>query len=105
MPQWTWNDRVFSLLPDVHGWTLQCATPEGGLLTVGSGLFPGVDADNAAAKAQALVRQTHPVGVHLVGPDVNRSLPITGVRIVGPAVAHPNFIRWTGDSVSFSTLG
>ena len=105
MQTWTWCDREFSLVPDGHGWTLQCAVPGGGVLTVGTGLFPGVYTDEALEKARALVRQTHPVGVNLIGPDVNHALPVTGVRIVGPAVAHPNFIRWTGDSVTFPTPG
>jgi len=35
-----------------------------------------------------------------VGPDVNHPLTIGDLKIIGPDVAHPNFIHWNKDSVS-----
>jgi hypothetical protein len=94
MASFTYNDLTFTLEPAGDRWDLR----RGAALTA-AGLFPGLDATEALAKARDLARMIHPVGVRSVGPDVTHPQRIGDLKIVGPDVTHPNFIRWNQDSV------
>lgn len=95
-----YNDMGFTLEPAGNAWDITRATP-GGSAVVGTGLFPGALPDEAEKQALALVKAIYPVGVKSVGPDVAHGTKIGDLRIVGPNVAHPNFIYWDKDSSSF----
>lgn len=100
MTSFLYNDMGFKLEPAGPAWDLTRVTA-GGPAVVGAGLFPGIAADEAEKRALALVRAIYPVGVKSVGPDVAHAQKIGDLRIVGPNVGHPNFIRWDKDSSSF----
>lgn len=100
MITFTYNDLQFTLQPRDGRWDLACARPDGREAFAGVGLFPGLPAAAADARARALVRTLFPVGVKCVGPDVAHPNTIGTLKIVGPDVAHPNFIYWNQDSVS-----
>ena len=89
-----YNGMTFTLTQGVKGWDIEY--PRG---TVGTGLFPGADADTARLKARAVIRGAFPVGVKVVGPDINHSTRIGDLKLVPPDVGHPNFLHWNKDSV------
>lgn len=104
MTSFLYNDMGFTLEPSGNGWDISRDVP-GGEAIVGTGLFPGASPSEAEARARALVKAIYPVGVKIVGPDVAHGTKVGDLRIVGPAVAHPNFIYWDKDSSSFPTQG
>jgi hypothetical protein len=89
-----YNGMTFTLSQGRTGWDI--GYPRG---TVGTGLFPGADAATARAKARAVIRDAFPVGVKVVGPDINHSTRIGDLKLVPPDVGHPNFVHWDKDSV------
>ncbi len=100
MDQFTYNDMTFAVAPSGQAWDIVRKLPNGGDAVVGTGLFPGVAANDAQVRALALVKAIYPVGVKIVGPDVAHATMIGDLKIVGPDVTHPNFIYWDKDSVS-----
>lgn len=102
MSSFVYNDTTFTLAAAGNAWDITRQQADGHSATVASGLFPGLTAEQAQARAQALVQSVYPVGVKLVGPDVTHPNTIGDLRIVGPNVAHPNFIHWAQDSTSFT---
>ena len=101
MKTFIYNDTEFSVAAAGPAWDIGRVQPGGGFATVGAGLFAGLPAAEAEAKALALVKAIYPVGVKTVGPDVAHPNLIGDLKIVGPDVAHPNFIYWDKDSSSF----
>jgi hypothetical protein len=101
MTSFTYNDLAFSLTPAGDRWELTRDAAHGAQARVGTGLFPGLTADAALARAQALVQAIYPVGIKVVGPDVAHPGLVGDLKIIGPNVAHPNFINWHADSSSF----
>lgn len=95
------DDVGYVVQPAGAAWDVCRLTPQGSPVVVGAGLFPGADVATAKAQAQAFVKVLSPVGVRIVGPDVQHPLYAGEVRIVPPNVGHPNFVYWTRDSVSF----
>lgn len=100
MDNFSYNDMQFSVVAARSAWDVLRALPGGAAAVVGTGLFPGVAAADAASRALALVKTIYPVGVKIVGPDVAHATRIGDLRIVGPDVTHPNFIHWDRDSAS-----
>jgi hypothetical protein len=105
MNSFIYNDIEFSIEPSGAAWDVLRLKPDGSRALVGSGLFEGQAAAEAEVHAQALVRSIMPVGVKIVGPDVNHPARVGDLRLVGPNVGHPNFIHWDRDSVSFPQQG
>lgn len=101
MNGFVYNDLEFQVDAAGSAWDIRRKLPNGGMAIVGAGLFPGVPAAEAHARALALVRSIFPVGVKIVGPDVAHPNLIGDLKIVGPDVAHPNFICWDKNSVSY----
>ncbi|MFA5041153.1 MAG: hypothetical protein WC464_05930 [Bdellovibrionales bacterium] len=99
MPSFFYNDSEF--IVRTGGWDVIRKLPDGKTVMVGANLFEGLSPAEAEAKARLLVRATNPVGVKIVGPDVNHPSKIGDLKIVGPDVAHPNFVYWDKDSTSF----
>ena len=95
----SYNDMQFTVEARDGKWDISYATPKG-TAYAGSGLFPGLTATEAGARALTLIKTIFPVGVKSVGPDVTHPNMIGGLRIVGPDVTHPNFIYWNKDSAS-----
>lgn len=89
-----YNSMAFTLQRGAKGWDI--GYPRG---TVGTGLFEGADEASARAKARTVIRGAFPVGVKVVGPDINHSTRIGDLRLVPPDVGHPNFVHWDKDSV------
>jgi hypothetical protein len=100
MDKFSYNDMEFAVAAAGAAWDIVRTLPGGATAVVGTGLFPGVAAADAAARARALVKSIYPVGVRIVGPDVAHPNRIGDLKIVGPDVTHPNFIYWDKDSVS-----
>jgi hypothetical protein len=105
MNSFTYNDIEFSIEAAGQAWDVLRSSPAGTRAVVGAGLFGGLNATEAAARAQALVRSIYPVGVRIIGPDVTHPAMVGDLRLVGPSVAHPNFVYWDHDSVSFPQQG
>jgi hypothetical protein len=97
-----YNDMEFLLDRADNGWTVTRRLPDGTAAVVAAGLFRGLPELSVRPRAQALVRSIFPSGVKLVGPDVAHPVTVGDIRIVGPNVTHPNFIYWTKDSTSFA---
>lgn len=95
------NEAWFALVPNGAAWDVLRSRPDGGGVPLGTNLFPGLSAENAEARARALVRIVHPVGVRIVGPDVTHATRVGDLRIVGPDVTHPTFIHWDAPTTSF----
>ncbi len=89
-----YNGMTFALTEGAKGWDI--AYPKG---TVGTGLFPGADAITALAKARAVIRGAFPVGVKVVGPDINHPNRVGDLKLVPPDVGHPNFAHWDKEAV------
>ncbi|MBI5240427.1 MAG: hypothetical protein HY926_08130 [Elusimicrobia bacterium] len=89
-----YNGMSFTLQRGAKGWDI--TYPKG---TVGTGLFGDADETAARAKARAVIRGAFPVGVKVVGPDINHSTRIGDLKLVPPDVGHPNFVQWNKDSV------
>jgi len=94
----TYNGMSFTLEAGARGWNIgyrkgACAG------TLGAGLFEGADAETARVKARAVIRGAFPVGVKVVGPDVNHATRVGDLRLVPPDVTHPNFAHWDKDGV------
>jgi hypothetical protein len=100
MLTFSYNDMEFTVQPGGGGWDIARRLPGNTCAPVAAGLFKGLDEAQAQPLAQALVRTVFPVGVRLVGPDVNHPITVGGLKIVGPDVGHPNFVYWNKDSVS-----
>lgn len=97
-----YNDTEFRLQPaGKNAWDIERLQPDGRTTLVGTHLFAGVPAEQAALRAQALVRKVCPVGVKTVGPDVAHPLRIGDLKLVGPDVNHASFVYWEQDSSSF----
>jgi hypothetical protein len=90
-----YNGKRFALERGAKGWNI--AVMGGG--TLGTGLFEGASEEQARAKALVIIRDVHPVGIRLVGPDVTRSTRVGDLRLVPPNVTRANFIHWDQDSV------
>lgn len=101
MKTFTYNEMEFSLEARGSGWDIAYRKPDGSQGLVGSGLFAGLSEADCLAKAKALARTIYPVGMRIVGPDVDHPNLIGDMRIIGPDVNHPNFIYWDKDSSSF----
>ena len=101
MKTFIYNDTEFSVTPAGQAWDIARKNAGGKSALVGAGLFPGLAAAEAEARALALVKSIYPVGVKTVGPDVAHPNMIGDLKIVGPDVTHPNFINWDKDSSSF----
>lgn len=99
MATFVYNDMSFTVQAAGAGWDI-LRQAGGGQALLGAGLFPGATESEAEARARALVRTVHPVGVRCVGPDVAHPNTIGDLKIVGPDVSHPNFIHWNKDSAS-----
>ncbi len=95
-----YNDMQFTLRPSSEKWDLLRTLPDGSCTLVGAGLFPGQPAAAAQLLAQTLIHTLFPVGVHIIGPDVEHPNSVGELKIVGVNVAHPNFVYWTGNSTS-----
>jgi hypothetical protein len=94
----TYNGMTFTLEKGAQGWDIEYR--KGGTAgTLGSGLFAGADETTARAKASAVIRGAFPVGVKVIGPDINHSTRVGDLRLVPPDVGHPNFVHWDKDSV------
>lgn len=108
MLRFIYNDLPFSLEATGRAWDIIRHDPHTGHAVVATGLFSGLDPQAALARAQALVQQLQPVGARCIGPDVAHpctvSTPDGPLKIIGPGVGHPNFVRWTVDSSSFAPL-
>lgn len=89
-----YNGVTFTLTEGAKGWDI--TYPKG---TVGTGLFPGAAAHEARSKAKAVLRGAFPVGVKVVGPDINHPNRVGDLKLVPPDVGHPNFVHWDKDSV------
>jgi len=100
MTTFIYNDTEFSVVQAGNAWDIARKDAGGKSALVGAGLFPGLAAADAQARARALVMSICPVGVRTVGPDVAHPNMIGDLRIVGPDVSHPNFIYWNKDSSS-----
>lgn len=100
MTKFFYNDAEYTVEPS--GYDICRLMPDGSTSFVGANLFPGMTADEAEAKAKALVKSIQPVGVKVVGPDVSRPNMIGDLKIVGPDITRPNFVYWDKDSTSFS---
>jgi len=101
MSSFVYNDTEFHLRAAGSAWDIARALPDGGMALVASGLFDGTSAELALPRARALVKAICPVGVKIVGPDVNHPTRIGELRLVDPDVTHANFIHWDRDSSSF----
>lgn len=101
MATFTYNDMEFAVTAAGQAWDVSRQDAGGKSALVGAGLFAGLPAAEAEARARALVRSIYPVGVKTVGPDVAHPNMIGDLRIVGPDVTHPNFINWDKESSSF----
>lgn len=101
MSTFKYNDTEFAVTAAGQGWDITRKLPNGSDALVGAGLFAGMGPADALARALALVKAIHPVGIKVVGPDVAHPNMIGDLRIVGPDVTHPNFIYWDQDSASF----
>ena len=95
-----YNDMQFSVEKRDDRWDITCLQPNGSSTTVGAGLFAGLQAGEAEARALVLIKTIFPVGIKSVGPDVTHPNTIGDLKIIGPDVTHPNFIYWNKDSVS-----
>ena len=102
MDTFTYNDIVFHLNDMGATWDLEREVPGAGRALVGAGLYPGASSAEAGLRARSLARSIFPVGVRIVGPDVDHGTRVGDLRLVMPDVSHPNFIRWEKDSVSLS---
>ena len=103
MQTFRYNDIEFSLTAAGAAWDLGSRSPDGRMAIVGTGLFAGAGADEALVRAKSLSKAIYPVGIRIVGPDVDHPLKIGDMKIVGPDVTHTNFIYWDKDSASFPT--
>lgn len=107
MATFKYNDMEFAVAAAGAGgnaWDILRVAPgasDGVPAIVATGLFAGAPAEEAQARAAALVKAIYPVGIKLVGPDVAHPHMIGDLKIVGPDVTHPNFIAWDQDSASF----
>jgi hypothetical protein len=103
MTRFSYNDAEFWLEwgGQGQGWTILCRRADGSASPIATGLFGGASEQEARGQARELVKAIDPVGIKLVGPDLTRSLRSGDLRIIGPDVAHPNFILWDKDSTSF----
>ena len=101
MTRFSYNDAEFWLEPAGPGWTILRQRAGGSPAPIATGLFAGSSEHEAETRARELVKAIDPVGIKLVGPDLTRSLRAGDLRIVGPDVAHLNFIAWDKDSTSF----
>lgn len=90
-----YNGRRFTLSRSGKGWDVLVD----GKSTLGTGLFEGASEEEAWIRAKALIKDVHPVGIRLVGPDVTRSTRVGDIRLVPPNVTRPNFIHWDKDIV------
>ena len=102
MKDFTYNDMDFTMEKSGKGWTIARRLPDRTVALVGAGLFADMPDNDAATRAQALVRTIYPVGIKIVGPDVAHPNKVGDLKIVGPDVSHPNFIYWDRDSTSFA---
>jgi hypothetical protein len=93
-----YNGMSFTLTKGAKGWDIE-HRKGAAAGTLGAGLFDGADADMARVKARAVIRGAFPVGVKVVGPDINHSTRVGDLKLVPPDVTHPNFIHWDQDSV------
>ncbi len=101
MKTFTYNDMEFAVESSADRWDISYTKPDGKRAFVGAGLFAGLPAGEAEARALLLVKSIFPVGIKIVGPDVAHPNMIGDLKIVGPDVTHPNFIYWDKDSSSF----
>jgi hypothetical protein len=93
-----YNGMSFTLARGAKGWDIEYR--KGAVAgTLGAGLFEGADADTARIKARAVIRGAFPVGVRVIGPDINHSTRIGDLKLVPPDVGHPAFSHWDQDSV------
>ncbi|MGA2081755.1 MAG: hypothetical protein ABSH53_14265 [Holophaga sp.] len=95
-----YNDMEFTVERGGAGWDILRRLPGGAVAVAATGVFQGLAEAEAWSRALALVKTIYPVGVRMVGPDVNHPNTIGDLKIIGPDVGHPNFIHWTTDSVS-----
>ncbi|MGE5385016.1 MAG: hypothetical protein ACM3SV_03925 [Betaproteobacteria bacterium] len=95
MKTFTYNDITFGVEKAGDGYDITK-----GAAVVAAGLFKGVAAAEAEAKAEALVKTIYPVGIKSVPPDVTHPTMIGDLKIVPPDVGHSTFIYWNKDSVN-----
>ena len=100
MISFVYNDIRYELQPVGSSWNVLRCEAGGRRVIVGAGLFPWKGTADACCLAEAFVQTAYPVGVKLVGPDVQHPMTVGDLRIVGPNVGHPNFIYWDKDSTS-----
>lgn len=93
-----YNDMTFTLAEGAQGWDISYRKGRTSG-TLAAGLFAGASQEEARAKARAVIRGAFPVGVKVVGPDVNHPTKVGDLKLVPPDVSHPNFIHWDKDSV------
>lgn len=95
MKTFTYNDIKFGVEKVGDGWDITK-----GAAVVATGLFKGVAAADAEAKAEKLVKTIYPVGIKCVPPDTAHPTMIGDLKIVPPDVGHSTFIYWNKDSVT-----
>lgn len=93
-----YNDMLFALKKGAKGWDIEYKKGKTAG-TLGTGLFEGASEEEARTKALAVIRGAFPVGVKIVGPDVNHSTRVGDLKLVPPDVTHPNFVHWDKASV------
>lgn len=93
-----YNDMSFTLERGAQGWDITYRKGQAAG-TLAAGLFAGALEEEARVKARAVIRGAFPVGVKVVGPDVNHPTKVGDLKLVLPDVAHPNFVHWDKDSV------
>jgi len=94
----SYNDMSFTLERGAKGWDISYRKGQTAG-TLAAGLFAGASEEEARAKVRAVIRGAFPVGVKVVGPDVNHPARVGDLRLVPPDVTHPNFIHWDKESV------
>ena len=94
----TYNGMSFTLTKGVKGWDIEYRKGQA-TGTLAAGLFPGLSEDEVRIRARAVIRGAYPVGVKVVGPDINHSTRVGDLKLVPPDVTHPNFVHWDKDSV------
>jgi hypothetical protein len=97
-----YNDTEFSVAKTTCGWSITRKLPNGALAVVAANLFADLPDGDAEARALALVRTVFPTGIRIVGPDVAHPNMVGDLKIVGPDVSYPNFIYWNKDSTSLA---
>ena len=102
MKAFFYNDMEFSIEKTGNAWNITRKVPDAAIAIVAAGLFADLPDAAAEACAQELVKTIFPTGVKIVGPDVAHPNMVGDLKIIGPDVGHPNFIYWEKETTSFA---